>query len=96
MADLGAVGAAPGVDASFRNACYAVGVPEEPHEANWSMYKDRAGPVRNRAMVGLGAALRVALHRDLARAIRAAIPTYLIATDEGQPGRIEQGDPRLA
>lgn len=35
--------------------CQARGVPDEPHPADWRQHGDAAGPLRNQAMVNLGA-----------------------------------------
>lgn len=91
-------GAATGVDASFAEACEALGVDHEPHPARWDELGPRAGPVRNAEMVALGAGLCVAVHKTFAfsrgtrdcarRAIAAGIPTYLIDAEAAEPRRI--------
>ena len=55
-----------GVDRSFRYACEAMGIPHEPHPADWHLGK-KGGPIRNSEMVRLGAAYAIAVHRTLAR-----------------------------
>lgn len=41
----------------------AVGAKNEPHEADWAQHGRRAGPIRNRKMVRLGADLCLAFSR---------------------------------
>lgn len=108
-----------GVDASFREACKTVGVDQEPHPARWddihcsgavvrkrrdgTSYNANAGPIRNSAMVALGADVCLAFSRNLAqsrgtrdcvgKAIRTGIPTWLVAEDRGpetRPVRLEE------
>ncbi len=114
-------GAASGVDQSFAEAAEELGVEHEPHPAHWAElnapgarikhdargmpYNANAGPLRNSRMVCLGAALCVALHRDLGsskgtkdcvrQAIGARISTWLIDSDEARPVQLIAVDPRL-
>jgi hypothetical protein len=75
-------GRAPGIDASFADACDDLSVQHEPHPARWKdleavgavvkydrrrhPYNANAGPERNAEMVAAGAEMCVALHRFLA------------------------------
>jgi hypothetical protein len=88
-----------GVDATFRAACESAGVDQERHPAAWQDQGKAAGPIRNSAMVRMGADICLAFSRDIAwskgtadcarKAIRAGIPTWLIGED-GQPVRLEK------
>jgi hypothetical protein len=90
-------GAASGVDSAFRDARNPE-TPHEPHPAQWERLGKKAGPVRNQAMVDLGADFCIAVHRDLAgsrgtkdcvaRCLKAGIPVYLIDSEEVRPRRI--------
>ncbi len=84
-------GGATGVDESFATACKGLGIAAEAHPVTDEDRKwlgKRAGPIRNAAMVRVGADLCIAVHRfilnskgtkDCARqAIEAGILTYLI------------------
>ena len=74
-------------------------------DRNGIPYDSAAGPRRNEAMVRMGAGLCLAVHRnirsskgtrDCARqAIAAAIPTWLIDSDEANPVRLRADDDRL-
>jgi hypothetical protein len=75
-------GAAEGIDRSFAEACFALGVEQEAHPARWKdlkavgavvrydrrkhPYNSNAGPERNAEMVAAGAEMCVAFHRFLA------------------------------
>lgn len=91
-------GACPtGVDAAFEDAARRLRVATEPHPADWSL-GPRAGPMRNAEMVRAGAALLIAVHRNLGRsrgsrscvelALRARIPCWLIASNAVVPERV--------
>lgn len=61
-------GACPqGADAMAAAWCVEQGVPAEAHPADWGRLGRRAGPVRNAAMAGLGAAVCLAFVRDGSR-----------------------------
>ena len=85
-----------GVDRAFKNACWALGVADEPHPADW--IKGRGmGPKRNAEMVAMGATLCLAVHEDLRNskgtlgcvrlALAANIPVWLVEREPpiGQP-----------
>jgi hypothetical protein len=98
-------GGAPGVDQSFSEACRHLGIPAEPHLADWKGLKNIAGPARNREMVQSGADLCVALHptletskgtRDCIRqALAAGIPVWHIEDDRAIPRRVMADDARF-
>jgi len=98
-------GGATGVDESFARACRELEVTAEPHIAEWRWHGNTAGPKRNRAMVEAGAAMCIALHRDIKaskatkdcvrQALAARIPTYLVDDDQGVPKRLDASDKRL-
>lgn len=79
-------GDARGVDAAFRDAARALGIPDEPHPADWETYGRSAGPIRNKTMVDRGATFVVAVSKDLSKsrgtanciglALAAGIPVY--------------------
>ena len=81
-------GDATGVDHSFRLACEELGIAHEPHPVLWDKTGPAGGPMRNQAMVDLGAEYAIAVHRNLLRSrgtldcvrkcLRAGIPVYLI------------------
>lgn len=50
-------GAADGVDVQAARIWAGWGLPVEAHPADWDTYKTRAGPMRNKEMVNLGADL---------------------------------------
>jgi hypothetical protein len=91
-------GAAPGVDSAFAEACDDLGVVHESHPADWDRFGKAAGPIRNEQMVAAGAALCVAVHRDLTgsrgtrhcvgRCLAAGIPVWLIDSDRVTPKRV--------
>lgn len=91
-------GGCRGVDTAFGEACHRAGVLAEVHLADWDRHGRAAGPIRNQAMVDLGAIVCLAFHRDLTlqsgtadccrRAIAAGIPTWLTTTDDGGPTRL--------
>lgn len=91
-------GAAPGVDSAFAEACNDSGVDHEPHPADWAKHGRGAGPKRNAEMVAAGAALCVAVHRDIdasrgtkdcaKRCVAAGIPVWLIDSDRVEPKRL--------
>jgi hypothetical protein len=96
-------GAANGVDSAFADACLSLGVDQEPHAADWETHGRAGGPIRNSAMVALGADVCLAFSPDLAKshgtrdcsrkAIAAGIPTWLVAEDRGpdtRPVRLEE------
>lgn len=94
-----------GIDESFEEACEAVGVEHEPHDAEKFGRWPSCGPKRNTHMVKLGAELCLGVHRNLIasrgtkdcmeKAIAAGIPTWLIKDDSGEPERLREGDARL-
>jgi hypothetical protein len=98
-------GACEGVDAAFDLACLTLRVDRQPYPADWSL-GNRAGPVRNSAMVDAGAGLCLAFHRYIrqskgtkdctCKAIRAGIPTWLVESEDVRPVRLNADDPRLA
>jgi hypothetical protein len=93
-------GNAAGVDTAFAAACALRGVAREPHAARWHEQGNRAGPIRNAAMVAAGANFCIAVHRSLAwsrgtrdlveRALAAGIPVYLIDGEDAEPKRIRK------
>jgi hypothetical protein len=96
-------GAAPGVDRAFDDAAAAEGVAREPHPARWRELGNGAGPVRNGEMVAAGAALCVAVHRDLKasrgtkdcvrKALAAGIPVWLVDSEDVWPRKVEAALP---
>lgn len=91
-------GGAKGVDLAFELAAKEHDLATEVHEANWTKHGRRAGPLRNEAMVNLGADLCIAVHRDLwgskgtagcvRLALAAGIPVWLIDSDDCVPRKI--------
>jgi hypothetical protein len=94
-----------GVDTAFEDAARAAGLATEAYaitglERNY--FGERAGPLRNARMVKLGADLCIVVRRNLAassntkncaaQATAAGVPTYLIASDEGVPVKLEADD----
>lgn len=63
------------------------GIPTEENEADWNKFGNRAGPIRNSAMVAKGAELCVAFWDGkssgtldcLTKAVRAGIPVRIVA-----------------
>lgn len=43
-------GMGPGVDTVAHNICEYRGIPIDKHPANWTLYGNAAGPIRNREM----------------------------------------------
>ena len=95
-------GAAPGVDSAFESAVELIDRPEVvawPHPAPWQVFGRRAGPLRNQAMVDLGADICIAVHPDLAnsrgtkdcvrRAMDAGIPVWAVTAEDGVPSLLE-------
>ena len=62
----------------------ALGVAEERHPANWLVLGNRAGPIRNRHMVNLGADICLAFIRN---GSRGASHTARLAEQAGIPVR---------
>jgi hypothetical protein len=93
-------GNSEGVDTAFAAACALRDVAHEPHAARWHEKGNRAGPLRNAAMVAAGANFVIAVHRNLAwsrgtgdlvrRALAAGIPVYLIDAEDAEPRRIKE------
>ncbi len=87
------------MDLAFRAAAERAGVYCEPHAANWHVYKDAAGPIRNREMVRAGATMCIGVHNDIAnsrgtrdclkQAFGKSIPCYLISSDTEEPRLIK-------
>jgi len=64
-------GACPsGIDRHAVAAARFIGCAEEPHRADWAHFGKRAGPLRNQAMVDLGADLCLAFPRGESRGTR--------------------------
>jgi hypothetical protein len=104
QANIGAIavirhGAATGIDRSFDWAAGIMRIETDPHPADWSKGRS-AGPIRNSAMVKLGADIAVACHRDLAgsrgtrdcvrKCLKAGIPVYLVDGEDAEPRRITE------
>lgn len=72
-----------------------MGMPVEIHRANWQKHGKAAGPIRNRAMVELGADLLVAYPLPggrgtqdcIKQAVKAGIPTIVYDASTGNYGR---------
>jgi hypothetical protein len=64
-----------GADRFARLAANAIGVPEEPHPADWHKYNRRAGMIRNAEMVKAGADVCLAF----------IMPCRLASCDRGGP-----------
>lgn len=81
-------GEAPGADRLSRQAAERLGIPVEPHPANWARYGKAAGPIRNQEQLDSGVDLVLAFHANVAksrgtkdmvaRARRAGIPVEVI------------------
>ena len=59
-----------GIDRYAGAAARVIGCAEEPHPADWDTYGKAAGPIRNQAMVDLGADLCIAFPRGESRGTR--------------------------
>ena len=91
-----------GIDAMFAEAARVLEVRVEAHPASWDLRGKGAGPVRNQEMVNAGALVCLAFHRDLMaskgtkdcaiRALRAGIPTWLIADERIVLVRLKPSD----
>jgi acetylglutamate kinase len=97
-----------GVDQAFSVACQELGVQAEAHPVTdqWiRQYGAQERPLRNKAMVDLGAEMCIVIHRDLEnstgskdcvrQALAAGIPTFLIDSAAVRPVPIKAGDARL-
>lgn len=82
-------GAAPGADTTADRIARERGHPVIPFKANWGLYGDPAGPIRNQEMLDVGKPDRVAaFHEDIvnskgtkdmiARARKAGLPVEVI------------------
>src|SRR5262249_20352727 len=95
-----------GVDQSFNEACKTLGISLEVRLANWPQTGHPTIGTKNRELVRDGADLCIALHQSISRsqrtldcvrqAIKAGIPTFLIASENAAPSRLRPGDPRLS
>lgn len=92
-------GDARGIDRSFGHAALTHGIRQDPHPADWSKGKS-AGPIRNSAMVSLGADLCLACHPDLknsrgtrdcvSKCLAAGIPVYIVDREGAEPRLITE------
>ena len=81
-------GDAKGADTYAEVCAQLLGVPTEPHPADWDKYGRRAGPVRNQEMLDSGIDYWIAFHDNIAeskgtadmieRCKKAGIPGRLI------------------
>lgn len=87
-----------GVDHEFEREARTQGVRTETHPADWHAHGKAAGPIRNQAMVDLGAEFCLAVHRDLLgskgtldcvkRCWAAGIPVWLVDSEDARPRRV--------
>jgi hypothetical protein len=88
-------GGAPGLDSVAGVLARHFGMCVEVHHADWQKHGKAAGPIRNQAMVDLGADLTVAYPQKggrgtqdcIERSVRAGIPTIVYDASTGRYGR---------
>ena len=88
-------GGAPGLDSVAGVLARHMGMKVEVHYADWQKHGKAAGPIRNQAMVGLGADLIIAYPLPggrgtqdcIERGVRAGIPTIVYDASTGRYGR---------
>jgi len=77
-------GECEGADILARKAAEELGIPVDPHPANWHRYHLGAGPIRNREMLDVKPDLVLAFHFDIAES-RGTADTLFEAEKRGIP-----------
>lgn len=80
-------GEAKGADRLGRKAAESLGIPVEPHAANWARYGLGAGPIRNRGMLATKPDLVIAFHHSI-ESSKGTKNMVEIAQEAGIPVRV--------